>query len=399
MLSNKETLIIKHFGPIIEAQISLKPFVVFIGESGSGKSIILKLLSLMRWIFKKQYLKDFAKNIGQKDFYRFRIETMLRASGLDENFIQTDTYVEYENFYKKITFSKKNKKIILSIINKENIEELFLEKISFIADDRFSIAMLLNNQIRNSSIPYHLQKTYEDFLSSFDALSSSKKIHIQTLNVELLKSKYGITQRFFVKDKETLTQLHNSSSGMKSSSIIEIIIAYFSTIYNEQDNFNHFMMELFLKSKFNNPSDFLKNFPNISKKNFRLNFFIEEPELSLFPNAQKKLMEFLSESFNGKKDTHIIFSTHSPYILSVLNCFLKAHLLFTKNKSLEKKIKELVPKKNWLDIKNFQAFKIKNGYIQSIIDKETNLILADEIDEVSDEIGAIFDDLLDLEFK
>ncbi|MCR2066121.1 AAA family ATPase [Campylobacter upsaliensis] len=399
MLKNEETLTIKHFGPIVEAQISLRAFTVFIGESGSGKSIVLKLLSLMRWILKKQYLKDFAKNAGQKDFYRFRIETMLRASGLDENFVKTDTYVEYQNRYKKITFFKKDKKITLNIANEQKAEGLFLEKISFITDDRFGIAMLLNNQMRNSSMPYHLQKTYEDFITSFENLSDSKKIHIQTFDIELLKARYGISQRFFIKDKEALIQFHNSSSGMKSSSIIEIIIAYFSTIYDEEDDFGRFMVELFLKTKFNNPNDFLKKIPVISKKSFRLNFFIEEPELSLFPNAQKKLIEFLSEKFNGKKETHIIFSTHSPYVLSVLNCLLKAHLLSTQSKALEKKVEKVIPKKNWLSADNFQAFKIKDGYIQSIIDEETNLILADEIDEVSDEIGSIFDDLLDLEFE
>lgn len=107
----------------------------------------------------------------------------------------------------------------------------------------------------------------------------------------------------------------------------------------------------------------------------------------------------MSEKFNGKKETHIIFSTHSPYVLSVLNCLLKAHLLSTQSKALEKKVEKVIPKKNWLSADNFQAFKIKDGYIQSIIDEETNLILADEIDEVSDEIGSIFDDLLDLEFE
>lgn len=49
----KERLIIKNFGPIVEADIEIKPFMVFIGESGSGKSVILKLLSLLRWIAKK----------------------------------------------------------------------------------------------------------------------------------------------------------------------------------------------------------------------------------------------------------------------------------------------------------------------------------------------------------
>lgn len=54
----KEKLIVKNFGPIVKAEIDIKPFMVFIGESGSGKSVILKLLSLFRWTFKKTMIND-----------------------------------------------------------------------------------------------------------------------------------------------------------------------------------------------------------------------------------------------------------------------------------------------------------------------------------------------------
>ena len=84
----KERLIVKDFGPIVEAEIEIKPFMVFIGESGSGKSVILKLLSLFRWICKKNHLRLFAKNLGAKNLFRFRIERIVKESGLILNMIQ-----------------------------------------------------------------------------------------------------------------------------------------------------------------------------------------------------------------------------------------------------------------------------------------------------------------------
>lgn len=37
-MKNKERLVIRNFGFIVEADIEIKPFMIFIGESGSGKS-------------------------------------------------------------------------------------------------------------------------------------------------------------------------------------------------------------------------------------------------------------------------------------------------------------------------------------------------------------------------
>ena len=84
-MKTKERLIIKNFGPIVKAEIDIKPFMVFIGESRSGKSVILKLLSLFRWIYKKNALRDIAKNVGiKKELYRLRIDRMLKESGLED---------------------------------------------------------------------------------------------------------------------------------------------------------------------------------------------------------------------------------------------------------------------------------------------------------------------------
>ena len=58
-----ERLQLKNFGPIKQLDISIKPLTVLIGESGSGKSAVLKLLSLLRWVHKRNHLRSyFIKN-------------------------------------------------------------------------------------------------------------------------------------------------------------------------------------------------------------------------------------------------------------------------------------------------------------------------------------------------
>ena len=48
----KEELYIEHFGPIIEARVSINKITVLIGQQGLGKSTIAKLYSLFVWMEK-----------------------------------------------------------------------------------------------------------------------------------------------------------------------------------------------------------------------------------------------------------------------------------------------------------------------------------------------------------
>ena len=43
-----EKLIVKNFGPIKEAEIELTKYVVFIGDTSTGKSVLAKLITLFR---------------------------------------------------------------------------------------------------------------------------------------------------------------------------------------------------------------------------------------------------------------------------------------------------------------------------------------------------------------
>lgn len=77
-----QKIIIKNLGPIQEATISLKPFMVFIGKSSSGKSVLLRTISLLKWLYKQEQIKSFHEaklfnNINQKEFMNYLKESML----------------------------------------------------------------------------------------------------------------------------------------------------------------------------------------------------------------------------------------------------------------------------------------------------------------------------------
>lgn len=59
----QEYLYIKNFGPVKRAEIEdIKQFMFFVGESGSGKSTILKVLAMMRHIYKQLNLTSVRYN-------------------------------------------------------------------------------------------------------------------------------------------------------------------------------------------------------------------------------------------------------------------------------------------------------------------------------------------------
>ncbi|EOI5141513.1 AAA family ATPase, partial [Campylobacter jejuni] len=77
-----QKIIIKNLGPIQEAEIILKPFTVIIGKSGSGKSVILRTASMLKWLYKHEWMLSFFEpklinSINQKKFNEYLKESML----------------------------------------------------------------------------------------------------------------------------------------------------------------------------------------------------------------------------------------------------------------------------------------------------------------------------------
>jgi hypothetical protein len=126
--------------------------------------------------------------------------------------------------------------------------------------------------------------------------------------------------------------------------------------------------------------------------------YIEEPEAHLFPSAQSLLMEFLIGSVASERNNRkLILTTHSPYIMSKLNVFLKAGQL-ARRKKRNSDINEIVPRECWLSSGQLSAYSIENGKLHSLLDQD-GLIDGAYLDAVSDEIGSQFDRLLELELE
>lgn len=131
-----------------------------------------------------------------------------------------------------------------------------------------------------------------------------------------------------------------------------------------------------------------------NKKSFVI---VEEPEAHLYPVAQRHMMELLALTMNSSR-SHLFITTHSPYIMTSSNLLIHSGKV---EQRIKQSVEQSVVKKQYR-IMPSQVAAYKFGEPQeeafySIMDEETGMINASEIDTISDVISEDTDRLLDLE--
>lgn len=331
----QESIIIRNFGPIKEVEIKdIRPFTVFIGESGSGKSTIMKMLVLFRWIYKVLNVRSYLKYANITDLpFIFDFKSYLSTNGILD-YLHSNSEIIYK---KGSTTIRYNKRLATSPIIPEN--ELSLEKMSFIADKRNLIPDILAANKFSSKIPYkktvdfddvisfYLRETYEDFIIASKDVSELK---FDYLGVRYFSEQTSFGVKYFIEGindtKHPVIKLEDASSGIQTVTPLSVIVEYFSKKYNFSQFGDKIIFRYLYESgnlkKFNTGL----NIDEIKHKN--IHFHIEEPELSLYPESQRSLINFIiNRCFVEKRegyDMTVMFATHSPYIINHLNLLIKA---------------------------------------------------------------------------
>ena len=130
---------------------------------------------------------------------------------------------------------------------------------------------------------------------------------------------------------------------------------------------------------------------------------IEEPETHIYPLLQKKIMEFIT-IFANVQESRVFITTHSPYILNVMNNLYYAGILADEGK--EKQVYEVLKKNVVIQKRKLAAYKLLNfressGEKNSInlLDDESREIRAGLIDDVSSQINEDYTALYDIELE
>lgn len=390
LIMNKECLQICNFGPIVKADINnIGDVNVFIGESGSGKSTVMKILALCRWLYKMQNIRSYLKMSGIKNVpFRLRGERVLSANGLNV-FIREDSRFEYN--CGSFECSLKNGK--LKVSNKIlPFDELCLEKIAYISDKRDMIPDLVVGNVVLKHGMFFLEETLGNFQKAIDSINTTD---LPYLNVKMDVKKTSIGRRVFVSSLSgdsnfTDLPLRNASSGIQNTVALHFILKYFVDHYDVVEAINSTVLS-YLAS-----NDSLSNFKPIADigafKNKKISLMVEEPELSLFPSNQRGLVNFIVSLIHKSStaDIDITMATHSPYILTSLNVLLLAHRAMEKD---PKATESIIGRDLTLPLKSVGAWEIKDGCSRCLIDEESGLIDGTWLDSVSEVLDNQFFEL------
>jgi len=323
----KEYITIKEFGPLKNIEnLEIKPFTVLIGESASGKSTLMKVVAMMRYIYKMANIRSYLyrSNITKSPF-RIRLDMMMKRQGMTKMFtkdslivyrVQMDDGVSYEV---RIENGSLKKTVVIES------HHLMLCKDSYVSENRNIIPTWVQTSWVNkgATLGFYFHETNEDFGR---ASKDDKELVLDFVGMKMVithpKGKPTRYQIVPIDNHHAPIELTEASSGIQTSAPLALIVDYFAKEFSFKDAFRRSVM------------DYLYEEENIQKFNSVVeptaltkvvDIHIEEPELSLFPDAQCKLVENLIFTATHSKDDRLVtlmLATHSPYILNYLNIML-----------------------------------------------------------------------------
>ena len=342
-----ERLIVKNFGPLKDVDIELNKINLFIGENGSGKSVLAKIVTIVlnvenhmidkKNLFKKfqEYYIDFLTN---ETIIQFFVKESLLFEIREK---EINNSVSFKEFHPLIEaeIRKSQEKIISE--NKLTTQYIPAER---------NLISLFNKYVTTfitADIP--LPK----FLLNFSSQYVRAREKIRALDFLNVKYKFQNDKEYiFYNDKDFLL-LERSSSGVQSALPLYITVKYFAQKHKS--------------------------------------IIIEEPEQNLFPKAQNETIKYIIEQVSDENE--LFMMTHSPYVLSTLNTLMMAHKAGSLGEESKEEVSKLINEKQWINPNNFSAYYLENGVARDIKGR-TGLISENEIDEISDEMTYDFEELL-----
>jgi predicted ATPase len=317
----RESLYIKNLGPIKEVMLEdITPMTVLIGKSGCGKSTVMKVLSICRWVNKMVYLRQYLQmgNIKESPF-KFDFRSYFKTSSVP---LSADTLIKYEFDGTMILFDEGGLRI-----NYSESGFLSLEKICFITEKRNMISDLVSLRANRKDAGFYLNEILDDFVL---AMRNYETIDLDYLGVRLRHTNSKGADAYHVvgigeENEQFDIRLNEASSGIQTVLPLVAVMSYYTDKFDIVKRFNQSIFRMLSET------DSLKDFRpqmNIGEiPHRRVNFLIEEPELSLDPESQTHLIDFMvsrcfSKKSDGLSDYTVMLATHSPYIVNYLNLLI-----------------------------------------------------------------------------
>ncbi len=404
---------IKHFGPIQDGclendgWIEISKTTIFIGNQGSGKSTVAKLISTFSWIEKALVRGDYdkkwfeRKNRLKNQFLNYH---RLENYTTQKNGLWGNTEIEYKGEAYHIKYEKGT-----LFINEVSNNAYSLPQIMYVPAERNFIAYVKSpKELKLSS------DSLKEFLTEFDNSKRGMKglvqLPINNVNIEYDK----LNDILNIEGEKYKVKLTDASSGFQSLVPLYLVSDYLSkSVQKQSENREKMSTEEETRFKTGIRDIWSSELTNDQKRlaisvlssKFNKTSFInivEEPEQNLFPSSQWQLLKKLLEFNNLNSSNKLIMTTHSPYIINYLSIAIQAGYLKRKiksNNSLLDKLNAIVPLVSTVNSNSISIYQLneKTGIIKKLnsydgIPSDKNLL-----NESLAEGNNLFDSLLEIE--
>lgn len=416
----KNEIIIRNFGPISSVRVDMnKNFQIYIGAQASGKSTICKVVYFCQKLrdytldylmqaeqftenHPKEYYANYMKYLTKQFMGCFGKTTHMQKFDIIYNFDERSIRISLNlDGYVRFTFDSVTKNDLEVLINESS--DMFLNKltkeVSSIMDNISAIGIMKRhlNEVLNTIFGNEMEILYIPAGRSLLATMSEQLQDVSVNDMDLTmqefihlirrtKSRFGNKIPEMVKDytKTVKGQINNAALDYAYELIRKILKAdYTSENDGEKIYFDkyHWVKLMYGSSGQQEALWILMLIFAIILEKKKVFVVIEEPEAHLFPIAQKDIVSLIALMVNTT-NSKVIITTHSPYVLTSANILLysdKVENTVSKSKS------SIVPKNCRVSFTRFGAYKIggNNCGMESLMDKESHMIDASYIDEVS----------------
>lgn len=369
------SLHIKNFGPISDStQIELTPLMLLIGRQSSGKSIFMKVLCFCRWIEKK-VMTSTEDLINQYTHYNRFIKELKSFHRLNDDYFKDDTELKYDGDVLTIVYTGRTGNA--RIVRKRSFaEQRYNSKLCYIPAERNLISAIQN-----------VDKTYKaterDILFNFIYEWNEAKEPYTREHPFRLAATGGFSYvnqsgaDILLREDGYETPAFYASSGMQSVMPLDVMTNYITNCVGKNAPLS--MVEYNEISK----TDHERALRRLVYQSAQL--FIEEPEQNLYPESQRLVIMSIVRSLNqalanGSEQSMAVITSHSPYVLSVVNVLLAAARV--AHEGLDQ---DVIDKDCVLPASSISGYYIdEKGCFQNILDAEVPMLSGNDLDGVSD---------------
>lgn len=358
---------VQNFGPIKnnEQWIEIGKVTFLIGNQGSGKSTIAKLVSTFAWIEKSLTRGDHEVKFFER---KSKFKNTYLAYHRIQNYIKPDTDIEYIGDLYAFRFRDN----MLSITHLQQPDTIELPQIMYVPAERNFLTYIESFKELKVVSPA-LREFKDEYKNAQKGIKGIYELPIEGASLEYDRQ----NDILHIRGKDYKLRISEAASGYQSLVPLYIVSMNLakSILHGAADNdmteeerarYKKLVAEIYDNKKLSD--DQRRSAINALSDRFAKTYFVnivEEPEQNLFPTSQWEMLKSLLEINNMSSGNKLFITTHSPYIINYLALFVKAYNLLNERiaNAIKEQINRIVPISSKVDPETLYVYELdeKNG--------------------------------------